>query len=121
MSVFQSWGKTDQTAVKGGFVTRVGPWLSKARRLLGVQFLSVVTRDLGVCPEPESSFQLQGWRRKWQSTPVFYLGNPMDRGAWQATVHGVQRVGHDLAIKQQQLQAGPWTFHLWFGAQFHYR
>ena len=27
------------------------------------------------------------------------LENPMDRGAWQATVHGVVRVGHDLAIK----------------------
>ena len=23
------------------------------------------------------------------------LGNPMDRGAWWATVHGVARVGHD--------------------------
>ena len=23
----------------------------------------------------------------------------MDRGAWQATVHGVTRVGHDLAAK----------------------
>ena len=27
------------------------------------------------------------------------LKNPMDRGAWQATVHGVARVGHDLAPK----------------------
>ena len=27
---------------------------------------------------------------------------PMDRGAWQATVHGVTRVEHDLAIEQQQ-------------------
>ena len=26
----------------------------------------------------------------------------MDREAWQATVHGVERVGHDLATKQQQ-------------------
>ena len=26
-------------------------------------------------------------------------GNLMDRGAWQATVHGVARVGHDLATK----------------------
>ena len=26
----------------------------------------------------------------------------MDRGAWQATVHGHKRVGHDLATKQQQ-------------------
>ena len=23
------------------------------------------------------------------------LGNPMDRGAWQATVHRLQRAGHD--------------------------
>jgi len=28
------------------------------------------------------------------------LENPMDRGAWQATVHGVTRVGHDLVTKQ---------------------
>ena len=27
------------------------------------------------------------------------LENPMDRGAWQATVHGVARVGHDLLTK----------------------
>ena len=40
--------------------------------------------------------------RKWQSTPVFLLGNPMDRGAWQATVHRVVKVRHDIATKQQQ-------------------
>ena len=27
------------------------------------------------------------------------LENPMDGGVWQATVHGVARVGHDLATK----------------------
>ena len=27
------------------------------------------------------------------------LENPMDRGAWWATVHGVARVGHDLSTK----------------------
>ena len=27
------------------------------------------------------------------------LENPMDRGAWWATVHGVTRVGHDWATK----------------------
>ena len=26
----------------------------------------------------------------------------MDRGAWQATVHGVARVGHDLATKERE-------------------
>ena len=33
------------------------------------------------------------------SNPLQYsrLENPMDRGTWQATVHGVTRVGHNLA------------------------
>ena len=30
------------------------------------------------------------------------LGNPMDRGAWWATVHGAAIVGHDLETKQQK-------------------
>ena len=29
------------------------------------------------------------WRRAWQPTPVSCLENPMARGGWQATVHGV--------------------------------
>ena len=33
----------------------------------------------------------------------------MDREAWQATVHGLQRVGHDLVIKQQQQNYDPGT------------
>ena len=28
-----------------------------------------------------------------------YLENPMDRGTWWATVHGLARVGHDLMTK----------------------
>ena len=31
------------------------------------------------------------WRRTWQPTPVFFLENPMDRGVWRATVHGVAK------------------------------
>ena len=31
------------------------------------------------------------WRRKWQPSPVFFLENPRDRGAWRATVHGVTK------------------------------
>ena len=39
--------------------------------------------------------------------------NPMDRGAWQATVHRVARVGHYLATKppnhlQDQVMGFPW-------------
>ena len=32
------------------------------------------------------------WRRAWQPTPVFLPENPMDGGAWWATVHGVHTV-----------------------------
>ena len=34
-------------------------------------------------------------------SPLQYscLENPMDKGAWQATIHGVTRVRHDLATK----------------------
>ena len=35
------------------------------------------------------------WRRKRQPTPVFLPGESHDRGAWQATVYGVARVGHN--------------------------
>ena len=36
-------------------------------------------------------------------SPLQYscLRNPMDREAWWVTVHGLQRVRHDLATKQQ--------------------
>ena len=35
------------------------------------------------------------------------LGNPMERGAWWATVHGGhKKVGHDLATKRQEQQPG---------------
>ena len=30
------------------------------------------------------------------------LENLMDRGAWQATVHGAARVGHNLATKERE-------------------
>jgi len=30
---------------------------------------------------------------------ILALENPMDRGAWRVTVHGVTRVRHDLAAK----------------------
>ena len=33
------------------------------------------------------------------------LGDPMDRGAWQTTVHGVEKVRQDSVTKQQQQQS----------------
>ena len=41
------------------------------------------------------------WAWPWGGNPLQYscLENPTDREAWQATVHGVTRVGHDWATK----------------------
>ena len=51
--------------------------------------------------DPDS---IPGWERslgEGNGNPLQYscLENPMDRGAWQAVVHRVARVGHDLATK----------------------
>ena len=44
----------------------------------------------------ETQVQSLGWEdpleKEWQPIPVYsYLVNPMDRGAWRATVHGVTK------------------------------
>ena len=46
------------------------------------------------------------WRRAWQPTPVFLPGkNPMDRGAWWATVHRVAK--SRTWLKWLSMHAGP--------------
>ena len=42
----------------------------------------------------------------------------MDRGTWQATVHGVTRVGHSLVTKRQQLSFWGFSFALGCGVSF---
>ena len=56
--------------------------------------------DMGLIPGSRRSPE------KGHSNPLQYscLGNPRNRGAWWATVHGVARVGHHLVSKQQQQQ-----------------
>ena len=48
--------------------------------------------------DPGSIPELGRFPGKGNGNPLQYscLENPMDRGAWQATVHRVRRVGHDL-------------------------
>jgi len=43
------------------------------------------------------------WRKKWQPLQYSCQDNPMDRGAWRTTVHGIARVRHDLVTKQQDI------------------
>ena len=41
------------------------------------------------------------WGRAWQPTPVFLPGESHGQRAWRATVHGLKRIGHDLATKKR--------------------
>ena len=53
------------------------------------------TRDTGSIPGSERS----PGGGQGNSFQYSCLKNPMDRGTWQATAHGVTRVGHDLVTK----------------------
>ena len=48
------------------------------------------------------------WFGEGNGNPLQYpcLENPMDRGVWWATVHGVTRVGHELVTKPPPLNYG---------------
>ena len=64
---------------------------------------SVAQCKESTCNEADSGL-IPGWERSpggGNGNPLQYscLGNPMDRGAWWATVPGVARVGNDLATK----------------------
>ena len=64
-----------------------------------VKNLSANTGDVGSIPGLGRSFG------KGNGNPLqySYLGNPMDRGTWWATVYEVaKRVGHDLATEQEE-------------------
>ena len=64
------------------------------RRLSGTEF-ACQCRRCGFNPQVGKIL----CNRKWQPTPVFLPGNPMDRGAWWATAHGVERVRHHWATE----------------------
>ena len=49
------------------------------------------------------------WRRKWQPTPVFWPGEPMDREPGGLQLMGSQKVGHDwLSMHALCYTVGPW-------------
>ena len=60
--------------------------------------------DAGLIPGPGTS-PGEGNDNPFQGS---CLGNPIEKGAWWATVHGgSQRVGHDSATDQQQPEVSP--------------
>ena len=57
---------------------------SRGKKLLAI---ARDTGDAGLIPWVKEIPQ----RRQWQPISVFLLGNPMDRGAWRITVHGIMK------------------------------
>jgi len=88
------WGRTELDVTE-----RLSSSSSSSKKRLGFPCSSVIQEsacnagDLGSIPG-----LIPG---KGNGNPPQYscLENPMDRGAWQATVHGVAKLRHDLATK----------------------
>ena len=94
-------GKSHGQRRLGGF----SPWGHKesdmTEQLILLLLVAQLVKNLLQCRRP--GFYL--WvgkilrRRGWLPTLVFWPGESMDRGAWQATVHGVASVRHDSVTK----------------------
>ena len=98
--MFTASGGTERTDIH---MVSLGGWKGLCKSCLGFPGSSVVKSlpanagDRGLIPgSGRSPGGLNG-----NTLQYACLGNSMDRGAWQATVHGVSRVGHDLATKQE--------------------
>jgi len=63
-----------------------------------INYLPANARDVGPVPGLGRPLEVNG-------NPLQYscLGNPTDRGAWQATVHGVGK-SQDFTSKQQHIE-----------------
>ena len=53
--------------------------------------MALVVKNWSANAENVRDVRLIPWRRAWQPTPVFCRNNPMDRGAWRATVHWIAK------------------------------
>ena len=82
--------------------------VSQGKRLLTFDVIYSSEQDFPVGSDDKESawrFWTDPWVRKipgeGNSNPLQYfcLGNPMDKGAWPATVRGATRVRHNLAAK----------------------
>ena len=100
-----------------------------------LRFLEINTRPQGLtgfpsspgdkrtCPPVQETKEVQapslGWEdpleEDWQPTPVFCLENPMDRGAWWASVQRVPKSRARLQRLSMQAQSHGLQTHFFFG------
>ena len=89
-----------------------GVWFNASHAFLGFPGGSLVKNPPANGGDAADMGSIPGRGRspgEGNGTPLQYscLENPMDRGAWRATVHGVTRVGQDLVSKPPSLRAKP--------------
>ena len=88
------WPLTTQSLPPFQLVAQVGDWGSGE----GVNSWEAPVSKGSAChyrrPRFNPSVGKIPWRRKWQPLQCSCRENPTDRGAWWATVHGVERAGH---------------------------
>ena len=78
------------------------PNISKYKASHGASLIAQLVKNLPAMQETWiRSLSWEDLLEKEMATHFQYscLENPMGRGAWQATVHGIARVGHDLVTK----------------------
>ena len=100
------------------FLTKTG---NKEETVLdGASLMAQMVKNLPVMQETWVRFP--GWedrppsnprRRNWLPTPAFCLENPMDRGTWWATVHGVAESWTQLSVWEHTQGGGSKSILLW--------
>ena len=74
---------------------------TQLQTVCGISVAQMVKNLSAMQVDPGSISGLERFPGEGNGNPLQYscLENPMGGGAWQAVVHGVARVGHDLATK----------------------
>ena len=107
------WGSLDTSLsfseLQLPFCSKGHPW-SLTPVLSGFPGGSVGKESACTAGDPSSIPELGKSPGEGNGNPLQYscLGNPMDRGAWQAIVHWVARVGYDLAAKPPPPLSDKW-------------
>ena len=99
------WGQTTHTARGGGSEAVLWYLLFYLVLFHGIPGGSEVKNPPANAGDTGLISELKQSPGEGNGNPLQYsrLGNPMDRGAWWATAHGVKESRHDLATKQQQI------------------
>ena len=68
---------------------------------ISITITGIILQKMNLCFVTENMSLITKADGEGNGNPLQYscLENSTDRGAWRATVHGVARVGHDLATK----------------------